>query len=148
LITADPLGDVLISGEGAGQLTAASGVVSDLINLASRKGSQATQMLANSYLEAPLAQIKKIDDVSTKFYIRFMATDKPGILSQITGILGNHGISINSVTQKAHNKMVAVPVIILTEYSPEKNVRMALDEIYKLGIVKVKPVAIRMENLP
>ena len=76
-----------------------------------------------------------------------MASDKPGTLSAIAGILGDHGISINSVNQKAHNPTAAVPVIMLTDYTPEKMVRMALDKIHKLGIVKNKPVAIRMENL-
>ena len=146
-IDTDPLGSILLSGKGAGQMIAASGVISDLINLASRYGTKASQTLINLYQENPEITIRKIDDISSKYYIRFMATDKPGTLAQITGILGNHNIGINSITQKAHNKVVAVPVIMLTESAPERLVRLALEEIYKLGIVKVKPVAIRMENL-
>lgn len=147
-LDARPQGDILISGEGAGQMTAASGVISDLIHLASRQGAAASAMLGNIYQEEASIKIRKIDQVYTKFYLRFMATDKPGVLAKITGILGRHGISINSVTQKAHSHAATVPVIMLTEYALEKKVRLALEEIERLFIVKSKPVAIRMENLP
>ncbi len=142
-----PLGDLLLSGEGAGQMTAASGIISDLINLASRQDCPASRFIGNIYREERGLTIKKIDDISTKFYIRFMATDRPGVLSKISGILGKYGISINSVTQKAHSPRATVPVIMLTDYAKEKKLRLALARIQKLPIVKSKPVAIRMENL-
>ncbi len=147
-INASPIGDILLSGEGAGQMTAASGIISDLFQLASRVGCPANQYLANIYREAPQTKIRKIDDISTRFYIRFMAPDKVGILSKITGILSKHKISINSVTQKAHDHWAsALPVIMLTDPAQEKMVRVALDKIHKQGIVTSKPVAIRMEEL-
>jgi homoserine dehydrogenase len=141
----DPLGNVLLSGEGAGQMAAASGVVSDIINLGF-KGHH-IKLPCNIYTEATNLKIKPIDEVETKFYLRLMATDKPGVLSHITGILGKHSIGINSVTQSAHNRMAAVPVIMLTETTKEKNLRLALKEIEKMSIIKGKPVAIRMEKL-
>lgn len=147
LMEADPLGPVLLSGEGAGQFAAASGVVSDLINLAKRKNCDPDNFIGNNYTEVPDLTIKSIDVISTRFYLRFMAMDKPGVLSQISGVLGKHGISINSVSQKEQNKTSAVPVIMLTHYAPENKLRLALDEIHKQSIVKSKPVAIRIENL-
>lgn len=147
LMEADPLGPVLLSGEGAGQFAAASGVVSDLINLAKRSRDDAENFIGNNYTETPGLSMRKIDRISTRFYLRFMAMDKPGVLSQISGVLGKHGISINSVSQKEQNKTSAVPVIMLTHCAPEEKLRLALDEIYKQSIVKSKPVAIRIENL-
>lgn len=144
-LNANPLGDVLLSGEGAGQMAAASGVVSDLLNLASR-GADAN-LLCNLYSEAPNFRIRKIDQIKTRFYIRFMATDKPGVLGKITSVLGRYGIGLNSVTQPAHTAAWAVPVVMLTDYTQEKNLRLALEKIWKLPIVKSKPVAIRMEKL-
>jgi len=137
----------LLSGEGAGQFAAASGVVSDLINLAKRSRDDAENFIGNNYTETPGLSMRKIDRISTRFYLRFMAMDKPGVLSQISGVLGKHGISINSVSQKEQNKTSAVPVIMLTHCAPEEKLRLALDEIYKQSIVKSKPVAIRIENL-
>lgn len=142
----NPLGPVLLSGEGAGQMTAASGVVSDLINFANR--GENAKVACNIFSEAKHLRVRKIDNVLTKFYIRFMATDKPGTLSRIAGILGKYGIGINSVTQKVHRRGAgAVPVIMLTEYAKQKNVWLALQKIYNLSVVKSKPVAIRMEKL-
>ncbi|MFA5088941.1 MAG: homoserine dehydrogenase [Candidatus Omnitrophota bacterium] len=145
-LDADPLGEVLLSGEGAGKMAAASGVLSDLINLASRRNCDPSSMLGNIVHENRELKLRKIDHIWTRFYIRFMATDKPGVLSKISGILGKHGVSIESVTQKVHSAST-VPVIMLTDYAPEKMVRVALEKIFKLSIVKSKPVAIRMENL-
>jgi homoserine dehydrogenase len=141
----DPLGSTLLSGEGAGQMAAASGVVSDLINFATRGHSSA--LPSNLHSEAPGLKIQKIDQIKTKFYIRFMVIDKPGILSAITGVLGKHNISINSVTQNAHNPSLTVPVIMLTDYTSGKMLRLALNKIQKLPLVRGKPVAIRMEKL-
>jgi len=141
----DPLGSTLLSGEGAGQMAAASGVVSDLINFVSRGHSLTLPSNLNSVASG--LKIRKIDQIKTKFYIRFMVKDKPGVLSAITGVLGKHNISINSVTQNAHNPMSAVPVIMLTDYTSEKALRLALNKIQKHPLVKSKPVAIRMEKL-
>ena len=126
-------------------MSAASGVLSDLINFASR--SEEAKLLSNIYSEAWNVRVQKIDQIRTRFYIRLMAVDKPGVLAKITGILGHHGIGLNSVTQKVHNRTYAVPVIMLTDYTTEKMLRLSLEKIYKLSIVKSKPVAIRMEKL-
>ncbi|MBF0483940.1 MAG: homoserine dehydrogenase [Candidatus Omnitrophica bacterium] len=144
LLDSDMLGKVLLSGEGAGKMAAASGVVSDLINLVHNPSQP---ILANLTYEDKSLSIKKIDDVVSKFYLRLLAVDKPGVLSKITGVLGKHGISINSVTQKEQNNKAPVPVIMLTDHTIEKNMRNALKEIEKMAVIKSKPVAIRMETL-
>ncbi|MBU1996178.1 MAG: homoserine dehydrogenase, partial [Candidatus Omnitrophica bacterium] len=144
-LDADPLGKILLSGEGAGKMAAASGVISDLINFASKGADR--KLICNLYDENTKLSLGNIDDVETKFYIRFLAADKPGVLSKISGILGKQGISINSLTQKAHNKTAAVPVVMLTDYTTEKKLRTALNAIKKLPAIKGTPVAIRMEKL-
>lgn len=145
-LNSDLMGDLLLSGEGAGQMAAASGVVSDLIDFSSQ-GYDA-RPLCNIINNEKDLSVRSINNIETKFYLRFNAPDKPGILSKITGILGQAEIGINSVTQKAHNKTATVPVIMLTDYTTEAKLRSALDKIYKAKIVKTKPVAIRMERLP
>lgn len=144
-VDADPMGDLLISGEGAGQMTAATGVVSDLINYSSRVPG--SNLFCNIFSEATNLKVRNIDDAKTKFYLRFMATDKPGVLGKITSILGDKGIGINSVQQRQHNPASSVPVIMLTDYTVEKTLRQALEEIQQLPLIKGKPVAIRMEKL-
>ena len=143
----DPLGDVFIEGQGAGQMTAASGVVSDLINLGIRKDVQMPAWIFNPTEEQKDIKLRKIDAVETRFYIRFMVIDKPGVLSIITGVLGQHNISIASVSQKQENKGSTVPVVMLTHVANERSVRDALEQITHLAVVRGRPVVIRMEKL-
>ncbi len=142
-----PLGNVLISGEGAGQMSAASGVLSDLINLAQQKENTEASWLRNPYEDTSLMTIRKMDQVKSRYYLRMTAIDKPKVLSIMAGILGKYGISINSVTQKAHNPAAHVPVVMLTDFAVEKMVRKALEKIHQLSVVKSMPIAIRMERL-
>ena len=143
-LKADKLGNMMLSGEGAGQMAAASGVISDLVNCANAPNERIN---ANNPQEEPGLKLRKIDNIECKFYIRIEAVDKPGVLARITGILGRAGIGINSVQQNPHEKEAHVPVILLTDYSTEKKLRRALNQIEKLKTVKRKPVAIRMEKL-
>ncbi|MBI4308742.1 MAG: homoserine dehydrogenase [Candidatus Omnitrophica bacterium] len=143
----DPMGDVFIEGQGAGQMTAAAGVVSDLINLGIRKDVRMPTWIFNPTEEQQDLNLRKIDAVETRFYIRFMVIDKPGVLSIITGVLGQHNISIASVNQKQENKGSTVPVVMLTHVANERAVRDALEQITHLAVVRSKPVAIRMEKL-
>ncbi|MDD3374928.1 MAG: homoserine dehydrogenase [Candidatus Omnitrophica bacterium] len=143
----DPLGDILLYGQGAGQLAAASGVVSDLINLATKGKNIARTRMKNIAYENRSIKLKQIDQIETKFYIRLLVTNKPGVLSKISGILGKHGISIGSVNQKTQKKASVAPLVMLTDLAKEKKLRIALEKISKLALVKSKPVAIRMENL-
>lgn len=146
VMNSDLMGQVLLSGRGAGQDPAASGVVSDLVNYAT-KGSD-ERPLCNTRGDDASLKLRSIDKVSTKFYIRFMALDKPGVLSKISGILGSHGIGIHAVTQKGNTgRSQVVPLIILTDQTPEAELRQALKEIQKLSVIKDQPVAIRIESL-
>ncbi len=146
-LDSDPLGDVFIEGQGAGQMTAAMGVVADLINLGIRVDAPAVIWAFNPADEVANIALRKIDEVETRFYIRFMVMDKPGVLAAITTVLGQHSISISSVTQKMESKGSTVPVVILTHLANEHQVKQALDKISDLAIIRGRPVAIRMEKL-
>ncbi len=142
-INSDLVGDLLFYGEGAGQMTAASAVVSDLINLANNLGMNGYGI---SRSRRKKLKLRKLDDIQSKYYIRFMAIDKPGVLARISGVLGKYKISIASVSQKGRRRAKVVPLVMLTHEASEKNMRMALAKIYKLAIIKEAPVAIRMER--
>ncbi len=143
----DPMGEVLMSGRGAGSMPAASGVVSDLINLAAHESGQETVTPDRLYRNDGGLRLKPFGEVASRFYIRLAAQDKPGVLSRVTGVLGRHGISIHSVTQRAHGRMPAVPVVLLTDTAPEKRMQTALGEIARLSSVKGRPVVLRIEEV-
>ena len=87
-----------------------------------------------------------MDNVETKYYFRFSALDRPGVLSKISGILGENNISIATCIQKARGEGVAVPIVMTTYKAKEKNVRQALKKIDKLDIVQGKTILIRIED--
>ena len=141
------LPDIFIEGAGAGQGSAASGVVSDILNLGERIEATLPRWVGNATEESDTLTIRKIDEVETRFYIRLMLVDKPGVLSAIFNIFGQYNISIASVTQKIENKLSAVPVVMLTHHVKERLLKEALEQLDLLPVVKGKPVAIRMEKL-
>ena len=87
-----------------------------------------------------------IDEIFTNYYFRFSVIDQPSVLSKISGILGDHGISIKSVHQKGRKSKGSVPIVMLTHLAGEAGVKKALSEITSLEIVKDKPVLIRIED--
>ncbi|NTU48544.1 MAG: ACT domain-containing protein, partial [Syntrophobacteraceae bacterium] len=89
---------------------------------------------------------KSITDITTCYYFRFAAVDRPGVLSKIAGILGANDISIASVIQKGRQVEGAVPIVMLTHEALESNVRKALEEIGRLEVVLAPTQLIRIEN--
>lgn len=96
--------------------------------------------------EVKARRIKSIDELETEYYFRFSAEDKPGVLSEISGILGRHQISIKSVHQKGRDLVGAVPIVMITHEAKEAAVKEALSEIGQLDIAKDKTVLIRIED--
>lgn len=91
-------------------------------------------------------QLVPMDDIETKYYFRFTALDRPGVLSKISGILGANDISLATVIQKAREEAGAVPIVMTTYKAKEKNVRRALTKIDRLDIVRDKTILIRIED--
>lgn len=139
----------MLYGMGAGMLPTGSAVVADLMDIA-------RDILANTPERiAPLAflperlsliPIKPISDISTCYYFRFSAVDRPGVLSKISGILGANEISISAVIQKGRQTEGSVPIVMVTHEAVEANVRKALKEIDELNVVLAPTQTIRIEN--
>jgi homoserine dehydrogenase len=148
-IMGDASGPVFLFGQGAGMMPTASAVLSDIIDSSRNilKGITCRVPL-RSINEAVMTQIKLIpmDNIETKYYFRFSALDRPGVLSKISGILGENDISIATCIQKARGEGVAVPIVMTTYKAQEKNVRQALKKIDKLDMVQDKTILIRIED--
>jgi homoserine dehydrogenase len=87
-----------------------------------------------------------MDNVETKYYFRFSALDRPGVLSKISGILGENNISIATCIQKKSKEEGAVPIVMTTYKAREKNVQKALKKINKLNMVQDETILIRIED--
>ncbi len=147
-IEGNAVGDVMLYGMGAGMMPTGSAVVSDLIDVARdilNKTPGRIPSLAFLPDRLQKIEIKPISDVSTSYYFRFLALDKPGVLSKISGVLAKHQISIAAVIQKGRHTD-SVPVVMITHEALESSVRKALDEINNLDVVLAPTVLIRIEN--
>jgi len=148
-IVGDASGPVFLFGQGAGMMPTASAVFSDIIDIARNILKGITYRVPlRSIGETAMTSIKLIpmDDIETKYYFRFSAIDRPGVLSKISGILGENNISIATVIQKARGEGGAVPIVMTTYRAQEKNVRQALKKIDKLNMVMDKTILIRIED--
>jgi len=146
-VSSDLAGNLLFYGPGAGQMSAASAVVADIVALTHDIKAGLFRSTLNIAVDHSIKRIHKIDDVEGRYYIRFMATDRPGVLAKISGILAKFGISIASVTQKERHRSQVVPIVMIVHEAKERNLRLALKAIDHLGVMKEKSVAIRMEEV-
>jgi len=148
-VSGDATGDILLYGRGAGMLPTASAVIGDVVDLARNLLSgTAGRVPALAFQPERIRPIPilPIDRISSHYYFRFSALDRPGVLSSISGILGAHGISIQSVHQKGRKTNGAVPVVMLSHRAQEADVKKALNEISALDVTAAKPVLIRIED--
>ena len=142
-INGNIIGETLFYGKGAGELPTASAVVSDAIDIA--KNMRNNEPLFSNYHNREYKNIKSIDKVSCKAYLKIMVEDKPGVLAQIATILGEQQISISSVIQK-EEVGGTVPLILMIHKAKSKNIKAALEKISKLSIVRDTITMIRVEG--
>ena len=146
----DAVGPTLFYGAGAGELPTASAVVADLIELARevRRGNAGRVAPLSTLPEALVPKpIVPLGELFGRVYLRFTAKDEPGVLSHITGLLGEHGISIESVIQKGRGHAgEPVPIVVFTHPASEAAVRAALDAVDRLSEVTAPTRLIRIEE--
>lgn len=141
-------GATMFYGRGAGQMPAASAVVGDIVEIAKCKiAGTDPQLLPLPTLDNTRYSLKPMDECETRYYIRLQALDKPGVLAKVSGILGDHNISIASVIQKERGVEKSVPIVMMTHEAVEGNVRKALQEISNLSVITEKTMMIRVESM-
>ena len=134
--------EVGMQAPGAGRYPTATAILEDLVCIA--KGRK---LILPHPVEG--LTLKKMEDMETKYYLRFNALDQAGVLAKISGVLGDHNISIKAVIQKGGGKnkeLKSVPVIMLTHKAREKDIQDALREIDSLSVVRGKTLLIRVEE--
>ena len=145
----DFVGPNLYYGLGAGRRPTGSAVVSDIICLARQIRQEANNLippLAHTRPQEHDVSIQPMEELNTAYYFRFSAIDEPGVLSKISGVLGDHQISISSVIQKGRETNGSVPVVILTHKARELSVLKALSLMEKLDVLTDKTMTIRVEE--
>jgi len=145
-VEGDAVGATLYYGRGAGDLPTGSAIVSDIVDIARNMRMNATGRVPLIKTSASAMKIRKMDEVRSMYYFRFSAFDSPGVLSKISGILGDNNISIASVIQKGRRVGGAVPLVVLTHQAKEKDVLRAITSIDNLPVVTDRTHFIRVEG--
>ncbi len=148
-VTGDAVGDMLHFGQGAGMMPTASAVVGDIVDIARNRLAGIPRRLPILGYQPDRMRpvpVLPIEALETFYYIRIMAADRPGVLSIISGILGEHDISIQSVTQKGRKTTGPVPIVMLTHRAREAAVQQALKKITGLEVTAEPPMLIRIED--
>lgn len=145
-VVGDAAGATLYYGRGAGDLPTGSAIVADIVDIARSMRFNAAGRVPAIRTGPSAVKIRRMDDVESMYYFRFSALDKPGVLSKISGILGENNISIASVIQKGRRVVGAVPLVVLTHTAREADVAKALKAIDELPIVTDKTLFIRVEG--
>ena len=151
LVMGDAVGPTLYYGKGAGAEPTASAVVADLVDvtrMATADPQQRVPHLAFQPDQLSSLPILPMSEVRTAYYLRLRAEDKPGVLADITRILGDLEISIDAMIQKepAEGEDQA-DIILLTHITVEKNIDQAIAKIEALSAITGKVTRIRMEEL-
>ncbi len=145
-ITGNASDDVMFYGKGAGQMAAASAVASDLIFLARHVVQGTDGKLPYVTYDNKKLKIRSHTRIQSRYYLRFMTEDRPGVLSRISGILGKHKVSIASVYQPQSAIHKRVPIVLVTHMAQEGQVQKAISEINRLKYTRAKTVLIRIED--
>lgn len=151
VVKGDAVGPTLYYGAGAGSEATASAVIADVVRVSRLVGERVNlnvPPLGYSLDKLSNDDVLPIEQTETAFYLRISAVDKPGVLSKISQILSDAGISIEALIQKEPKEGQSyVPLMILTNKAIEKNIINAIEKIEELDTVKERVVRIRVESL-
>ncbi|SIQ70174.1 MULTISPECIES: homoserine dehydrogenase [Acidiphilium] len=143
VIEGDPVGQIVLQGRGAGAGPTASAVVADLIDLARGRAAPmlgvAPQALARR-AAVPMAAHRGA------YFLRLMVVDQPGVIADVTAVLRDHGISLESMLQHGRSPGDAVAVVLVTHVTQEAAMAAAITRLAALESVQVPPALIRIET--
>ena len=146
LVHGDVVGETLYQGPGAGRWPTASSVVADLIDLAV---GRAQRTFAAAQLWSGMSKgftVEPAERVRSRFYLRLLVADRPGVLADVTRILADEHISISSVVQHeaAEDGGGPVPLVIVTHYAETGRFKAAIAKINALDTVAAPAVFFSM----
>jgi homoserine dehydrogenase len=143
-------GSMMLYGKGAGAFPTAQAVLGDVLMLARERGRPAgngapLHARRRSEPEETLSRLSP-DDVRTKYYLRLIVEDRPGVLAQVANRLGGAGVSVAQMFQEPGVRGEA-SITMLTHEARDKDVRDAVQAIATLPAIRKKPRAVRIFDI-
>jgi len=144
-VETDLAGKLVFYGEGAGALRASSAVIGDVLAIA-RNIYRGANNVPDLKLDRR-ATVKPMSELKTRYYLRLNAPDRPGVLAQISKVLGDNSISISSVIQKESDPAAQTAIIVIMTYpAEEEGMQKALKQLRQLTVVNEVSNFIRVET--
>ncbi len=149
LVKGDAVGPTLYYGAGAGSEPTASSVVADIVDTARTVSRDSQPMIsALGFSQVSEQALLPMDEVSTAYYLRMMVQDKAGVLSQITKLLSDQGISVEAMHQpEPQAGQTSAEIVVVTNQIQEKQLLAAVTEIEALETTQGLVHKIRVESL-
>ncbi len=151
LVKCDAVGPTLYYGAGAGSEPTASAVVADVIDVVRALTTDPENRVPHLAFQPDALSdidILPMEEVETAYYLRLKVVDKPGVLAEVTRILGDAGISIEAILQKeSDDDNLTVSVIILTQRVKEKYMNESIEKIEANDNIQDKVIRIRVETM-
>ncbi|HTZ22022.1 MAG TPA: homoserine dehydrogenase [Opitutaceae bacterium] len=145
-VRGDVVGDTLYYGRGAGKDATASAVLSDVADAALDLHHSSENRVPSFVPHERHGAVQPIEDSVAKYYVRLSVVDKPGVIAQVSAILGRAKISIASLIQPEGHEGDVVPLILMMHAAPYSAMSRALRAIGQLPAVKAPPMMIRVED--
>jgi homoserine dehydrogenase len=142
LAEGDFVGTILLQGRGAGAGPTASAVVADLIDIARGANIPVFGARMSALAESPAVPVQKHVGA---YFLRLMVVDQPGVLADVTAILRDCNVSLESMLQHGRAPGEAVPIVLVTHETNEGAINQAIARIGKLASVLEAPALIRIE---
>ena len=142
------LGHTLFYGRGAGQMPTASAVVADLVSVAMGTTPLMFKRLRIYPDTSPTAATVPMGETKARYYLRLSCRDEPGVMGQVSQILGQHGISLSAILQRETDDGQFVPVVITTHQANEGAMRDSIQAIDRLPTVVPPSVCLRIIDQP
>src|SRR3954453_11824881 len=136
------LGHTLFYGRGAGAGPTASAVVADMVSVAIGTAPLLFKNLRIFPDTVPPVEVLPFEQTKTRYYLRLTCRDEPGVLGQVTHILGQHGISLSAIRQQETDDGQVVPVVITTHMAKEGAMRESLKTIDALPTIQPPTVCL------
>ncbi|VVM04439.1 homoserine dehydrogenase [Methylacidimicrobium cyclopophantes] len=144
-VRGDIVGETLFYGRGAGGDPTSSAVLSDLASLA--RGPLPIPDIPSPAERESRFSLRPMAKILSRYYVRFLVEDRPGVLAEIARVFATRKISISSVIQPEGHRGETVPLIVLLHRSRESDVQEACRIIETLPAVKKPAILLRVEDL-
>lgn len=145
-VKGNAVGDLMFYGRGAGELPTGSAVVADIVSIVRSdvESDNSSKVVKNNLWKK---EVKDVDEIVSKYYIRATVADEAGVLSDISSVFGKYKLSLRSVIQKEVNKNESkVTLVLVTHKCTEKQLNNSINDLNRLSSVNSIDNVIRIED--